>query len=151
MEKVKVVKPVPGILSVDDILVSPFQGEDFRLEEMNVTELGSNERFVSLDYVTVSENIPEYFEFEFEPDDSEGVVEYEEELLHKCFGCENCTCKDEECDIQDSVRRTNEAIADRYDFFESQFEAAEPGSEAQIVYRNLMWFIEWLQGKTELI
>lgn len=149
MERVKVVKPVPGILEVGDILISPVEGADFCLEEVNVTSRGSSERFISLDYVTVSENIPQFFVFE------QDEVEAE---CYKCGTCEDCDCtwtKEElaKLDIQipGYVTRTADEISDRYDFFTNKFNEAYPGSEAQIVYKNLMWFIEWLEGKAEIL
>jgi hypothetical protein len=133
MEKVIVVKPIPGMLNIGDILVSPVEGADFCLEETKVTKNGSSERFVSLDYVTVSNNVPAYFTFI--QDDA-------------CDNCETCDCLELD---EDYIVRTDEEIQARYDFFSKQFEAADSGSEAEVVYRNLMWFIEWLQGKEELI
>jgi hypothetical protein len=136
MEKVKVVKAIPGILNVGDVLVSPCAGEDFVLSEAKVTKRGSSERFVSLDYVTVSENIPTFFNFE----------ETEEEC-----DCTDCTCdKELQLDLDNSVRSDKE-IGKRYEFFKERFEVAYPGSEEQVVYKNLMWFIEWLQGRVNLV
>lgn len=148
MEKVKVIKAIPGILKVGDILISPEAGADFCLEETEVTQKGSSERYVSLDYVTVSENVPKFFLFEeFELADDE----------------EECECTACECDGQEVggkiiggitppyiVRSDNEVIS-RYDFFKHRFEQSYPGSEAQVVYKNLMWFIEWLNGKAEIL
>jgi hypothetical protein len=139
MEKVKVVKPIAGILKTGDILISPVEGADFCLEEVNVTSIGSDERFISLDYVTVSENIPEFFQFEQEEltleldDDDDGC---EEE-------CDDCNCND--------FARNRDEVDDRYEFFTEKFNESPAGSEAQIVYKNLMWFIEWLYGKQEVI
>jgi hypothetical protein len=128
MEKVKVVKAITGILNVGDVLISPVEGADFCLEETVVTKRGSSERFVSLDYVTVSENVPQFFQFEQDFDDI--VLE-----LDNCF----------------DIVRTEQEIQDRYEFFTNKFNSSEVGSEAQIVYKNLMWFIEWLNGKAEIL
>ena len=126
MEKVKVVKAIPGILNVGDYLTAPIPGSDFKLEETKITNKGSNERYISLDYVSVSENIPEFFELATEA------------LL-------------EDIEIDDSIQRSESQIDERYDFFKEQYENAAPGSEEQIVYKNLMWLIEWLYGKAELV
>lgn len=139
MEKIKVVKEIPGILNVGDILVAPEIGADFCIEETTVTKQGSSERYISLDYVTVCENIPTFFEFENE-------VEENEELdlcIDDCDSC-NCNCKGESY-------RTDAEIKERYNHYRNQFELAYPGSEEQVVYQNLMWFIEWFKGKRELI
>ena len=151
MEKVKVVKPIAGILETGDILISPFEGADFLLEEVNVTSKGSNERFVSLDYVTVSENVPQYFVFERD----------EDPIVSECYNCgstEDCDCTwtvqdliNADIQIPGFVVRTPEEITARYNAFEQKFEEAYPGTEAQIVYKNLMWFIEWLEGKAEIL
>lgn len=132
MEKVKVVKAIPGILNVGDTLVSPVEGADFCLEETKVTKGGSSERFVSLDYVTVSENIPSFFVFDNEVEELD--FELDPETL---------------CDKHSW--RSSKEVTDRYNFFTKQFESSIPGSEAQVVYKNLMWFIEWLKGNIELI
>ena len=133
MEKVIVVKPIPGMLNIGDILVSPVEGADFCLEETKVTKNGSSERFVSLDYVTVSNNIPAYFTFIMDD---------------PCTECDTCDCLELDSDF---IVKTDEEIQARYDFFKKQFDESYPASEAQVVYQNLMWFIEWLQGKAHLI
>jgi len=125
MEKVKVVKSVPGILQVGDILISPEIGADFCLEETEVTKSGSSERYVSLDYVTVSENMPQFFQF---------AIDEEEEISMP----------------EPYITRSEDEIKSRYEFFKNRFESSPAGSEAQVVYRNLMWFIEWMNGKAEI-
>jgi hypothetical protein len=138
MEKVKVVKPINGILNAGDILVSPILGADFCLSETNVTSNGASERFVSLDYVTVSENIPQFFTFvgpDFE-------IVFDDEESDECEECD-CMCREFE--------RSRDEVDERYGFYSEKFEQAPAGSEAQIVYRNLMWFIEWLYGQANLI
>ena len=126
MEKVRVVRDVPGMLKVGDVLTSFTTGGDFVLEEKDA----NNERFVSIDYVTVSNNVPDYFEFEVE------LVE-----VPLC-SCDNCST---------SNIRTPYEINDRREFFERQLEVATPGSEAELVYSNLIWFIEWLVKEKELL
>jgi hypothetical protein len=138
MEKVKVVKAIPGILNVGDILISPETGHDFCLEETDITTTGSNERYVSLDYNTVSENIPEFFEF---------VIELFEEDCDEVECCGKCNKGNNDPDFS----RTSADVLARYEYFSDRFDASTPGSEAQIVYKNLMWFIEWLYGKAEVI
>lgn len=123
MEKVEVVKAIPGILEVGDILISPQEGLDFSVEETKITGKGTSEKYICLDYITVSENIPQFFQFV--ENDPEPEVE--------------------------ATPRTLAEIEDRYEFFKEQYENSPAGSEPQVVYKNLMWFIEWLQGKTELI
>lgn len=151
MEKVKVVKAIPGILKVGDIMVSPAAGEDFVLSETDITVGGSSERWVSLDYVTVSENIPAFF-----------TVEVDEQPFSECYfcgACDDCDCVTSAEELNDlgielgpeMVVRTEEEIQARYDFFARQFDKSIPGSESQVVYKNLMWFIEWLRGETELL
>ena len=153
MEKVKVVKAIPGILKVGDIMVSPAAGEDFVLSETDITVGGSSERWVSLDYVTVSENIPAFF-----------TVEVDEQPFSECYfcgACDNCDCVTSKDELNalgielgpevETVARTDKDIQDRYEFFAKQFDRSIPGSESQVVYKNLMWFIEWLRGETELL
>lgn len=135
MEKVKVVKPIAGILKTGDILISPVDGADFCLEEVNVTSRGSNERFISLDYVTVSENVPYFFEF-LEKEDEEPTIELDDDC--------DCACCTE-------FARTRDEVNARYDFFSEKYNESPVGSEAQVVYKNLMWFIEWLYGQKEVI
>ena len=120
MEKVRVVRDVPGMLKVGDVLTSFTTGGDFVLEEKDA----NNERFVSIDYVTVSNNVPDYFEFEIE------MVESEQ-----------CGC----------LMRCLSEVEDRREFFKRQLEVATPGSEAELVYSNLIWFIEWLVKEKELL
>lgn len=137
MEKVKVVKPIAGILKAGDILISPVDGADFCLEEVNVTSKGSNERFISLDYVTVSENVPYFFEF-LQKEDEELTIELDDE----CCDC-SCDCGE--------FNRSRDEVDARYGFFSQKYDESPNGSEAQVVYKNLMWFIEWLYGQKEVI
>jgi hypothetical protein len=134
MEKVKVVKAIPGLLKVGDVLISPAAGCDFNLEETVKNGSNTSERYVSLDYVTVSENIPQFFVFD--------LLDFE----NKCMDCEACTCGD----IEEAMR-TDAEIEDRYFFFQEQFEKAKPNSEQAVVFQNLIWFIEWLYGYKELV
>jgi hypothetical protein len=133
MEKVRVVKEVPGMLKVGDVLTCYITGGDFVLEEKNE----NNERFVSIDYVTVSNNVPDYFEFEVE------LVE----VPQFCDGCYECTCGDTVTD----VRRSDAEIEARREFFQRQLNDSVPGSESEVVFQNLIWFIEWLVGEKELL
>lgn len=147
MEKVKVVKEIPGVLNVGDVLVSPVLGADFTLEETKVTKQGSSERYVSLDYVTVSENVPNFFEFE-QPEEETDELDL---LIEDCdCDCEYCS----ECDKQTSSNefyRTRDEVEARYEFFKERFGLSYPGTEESVVYKNLMWFIEWLEGRKELV
>ena len=119
MEKVLVVKEVPGMLKKGDVLQSINNG-DFTLSE----KVNGAERFVSIDYVTVSDNVPEYFDF---------IIELVES---KCSGCPN---------------RSPLEVQERLEFFQKQLDKAIPGSESEIVYSNLIWFIEWLRKEKELL
>jgi hypothetical protein len=140
MEKVKVVKEIPGIIKLGDVLTSYTLGGDFILEE----KVGNNERYVSLDYVTVCDNMPEFFEFELE------LVESSIDMSGKaklCNGCFECTCGNTVTD----VRRSDLEIEARREFFQRQLDMAVPGSESEVVFSNLIWFIEWLVGEKELL
>jgi len=150
MEKVKVVKTIPGMLKKGDILVSPVAGADFVLDETDVTVNGVSERFVSMDYVTVCENIPRIFELVLDEVDAE---------CYFCGSCSDCGCTTTEEELADldielgpnAIVKTEEEIQARYEFFKEKFQNSYPNTEAQVVYKNLMWFIEWLQGKAQLI
>lgn len=136
MEKVKVVKAIPGMLNVGDILIShSLLGADFELEEKD----GNNERYVSLDYTTVSENMPKFFQ-PVEITDDDELVQWK--------GCDCCDCHDA---VRVGDEKTADEIQTRYVFFQEQFDNAAPGSEKEIVYKNLMWFIEWMYGYKELV
>jgi hypothetical protein len=144
MEKVKVVKAIPGLLKVGDVLISPAVGCDFNLEETVKTSTNTSERYVSLDYVTVSSNIPQFFVFDLS------------DFENKCIDCDACTCGDSEpcfyCDDYDiAIMHTNLEVAERYEFFQEQFANSRPNSEQAVVFQNLMWFIEWLYGYKELV
>lgn len=155
MEKVKVVKAIPGILKIGDVLVSPVAGADFTLEETEIRQNSSSERYASLDYVTVSENIPNFFEFDVEED-----LDFDEddfEFLDLEDGTV-FTANDEEYTFYNGVAypcgkgnwRSAELVEQRYKFFKSKFENAS-NEEELVVYKNLMWFIEWLRGDAELV
>lgn len=133
MEKVEVVKAVPGILKIGDVLVSTESGADFCLEETEVTKHGSSERFISLDYITVCENVPQFFEF----------VGPDEDF------CEE-ECPESDVEISSDIVRADYEIGERNEFFQKQFSNSLPGSEAQVVYKNLIWFIDWLYGRKEV-
>lgn len=131
MEKVKVVKAVPGLLNVGDVLISPSTGSDFTLEEKSF----NSSRYVSLDYTTVSENIPAFFTFDFS------------DFENECIDCEACTCTGE----GSFVIRPYTEIEDRCTFFQQELDKARPNSEQAVVYQNLIWFIDWLYGDKELV
>lgn len=123
MEKVIVIKRIPGILEIGDILTSDSFGEDFILEQKETTRTGSKERYVNLDYETVCGNIPHYFDF----------VDEEEDY-----------------DIDFKIVRSEEEIKKRYNYFINRMNSASPGTEQDVVYHNLVWFIEWLTGDKDL-
>ena len=130
MEKVKVIKGIPGILEVGDILVATGFGEDFILETSDRQENRATERYVNLDYYSVVENIPEFFVFAYTFDDMPDDIEP---------------------DMNFAVERSNEDIFKRYEYFVDQVNSANPGTEQDVVYHNLIWFIQWLTGQTSLI
>ena len=134
MEKVKVVKAIPGVLNIGDVLTSPSTGCDFILAETTVKGNSTNERFVRLDYITVSSSIPEHFVFD--------LSDYENEFKDQ----EAC----EKVKGDYNAARTDGEIGERYWFYQEQFDNAMPGSEQEIVFQNLMWFIDWLYGHKEL-
>jgi hypothetical protein len=137
MEKVVVVKEIPGMLYEGDVLTSYVHQGDFLLEEKSK----NSERYVSLDYLTVSQNIPEFFDYFIEETiDMTGKAKI-------CDGCFECTCGDTVTDI----RRSDLEIEARRDFFQKELDASIPGSESEVVYSNLIWFIEWLTGQKELL
>ena len=133
MEKVRVIREVPGMLKVGDVLTSFSTGGDFVLEE----KFENNERFVSIDYVTVSNNVPDYFEFEIEMVESPRF----------CNGCYECTCGD----VITDAKRSDLEIEKRREFFQEQLNKSVPGSEQEVVFQNLIWFIQWLVGEKQLI
>lgn len=138
MEKIKVVKEIPGLLSVGETLISSVPGADFILEEsMFINDISKSSRFVSLGYTTVSENIPEFFVFE----DTEPLA------ISDGFN----TYYDCELPIKIAKDKTQSEVIDRYVFFQQNYENAIPGSEQEVVYKNLMWFIEWMYGYKELV
>jgi hypothetical protein len=132
MEKVLVVKEVPGMLKVGDILVADLNG-DFYLTEDNANV----SRYVNIDYVTVSDNIPEYFDY---------VLDMKESECQDCHDCDYCLC--EECF---GIEKSIEEVLERRDFFQKQLDKSISGSEAEVVFTNLIWFIEWLLGKRSLL
>lgn len=125
MEKVIVVKRIPGILEIGDVLTSDAFGHDFILEQKKRSAASTSERYVNLDYYTVSGNIPEYFDFVID----EG--EYEK--------------------FDFNIIRSAEELEKRYNYFVEQMNIASTGSEQETVYANLVWFIEWLTGLKELV
>ena len=129
MEKVVVVKRMPGILEVGDILTSGGFGQDFILEQRSSDKFGSQERYVNLDYYTVSDNIPNYFQFYVD-----GL--FEEYNTVTRF---------------DEIVQSPEDIHKRYNYFVEQMNNAPVGSEQHVVYTNLVWLLEWLIGSKELV
>ena len=122
MEKVIVVKEIPGMLKIGDVLVSNGKGGNFILRE----HFGNNERLVDIDYVTVSDNVPEFFEFVLE-------------------------LKEVKSKPKSTGLRSNAEIEDRLNFFKEQAKLSLPGSESEIVFTNLIWFIEWLRKEKNLL
>lgn len=130
MEKVLVVKEVPGMLKVGDVLVADLKG-DFYLSEEN----DNVSRYVNIDYTTVSDNIPEYFDYVLELKESE---------------CGECECED--CGWQPlDFYRSPAEVEERLEFFKKQLSNSFAGSEAETVFTNLIWFIEWLKGQKNLL
>jgi hypothetical protein len=128
MEKVLVVKEVPGMLNIGDVLKLDDNGNFFLSEEN-----GKVSRYVNIDYVTVSDNIPEYFDYIFDLQES------------VCQECEDCDC------IKPFTFRSVGEVNARLEFFQRQLDMSFPGSEAETVFTNLIWFIEWLKGEKNLL
>lgn len=124
MERVKVIKDIPGLLRKGDILVSAEEGENFVMEEK--TELG--ERKAIIDYYTVCDNIPVFFTWDLCDED---LFEAEAEPDYK-------------------IVRSGPEIAERVKFFKDQLGTLR-GQEEIVVYNNLIWFVDWLTGKAELL
>jgi len=82
------------------------------------------ERGVSIDYYTVCGNIPIFFDWVFEGD------VFEKESY--------------------KVVRSEEEIAERAQFFQDNI-GPYSGQEKNVVFNNLLWFIDWLTGKAELL
>ena len=125
MEKVEVIQRIPGILMEGDVLISEGFGKDFLLID------ASERRYVNLDYFTVVSNMPQYFMFTgMEEDDF--LVEKEDVLDFLVY-------------------KTPQELKERYDFFLSRISASKPGSEQDVVYHNLIWFMNWLMGRQPLL
>jgi hypothetical protein len=139
MEKVKVVKAIPGILEVGDVLVR--EGNDFIFIDEHSCDGFGCERSVyfNVDKETVYENIPTYFVFEV--DDSE--IEVVERKL---------TAKEiSSMLVEKEVIRTPKEIAERVKFFEEMLDWRFNTEESKVVFQNMLWFIEWLHGERDLL
>lgn len=130
-ERVIVVKDMPRLgLHEGDILVVSKEGNDFELEQA-FEDLGDDyfkttNYFTSVDYITVSENIPEYFDLITEED-------YEVELR---------SVKEIEDRIEYFQKRFDEYIkAPDRDF---------TYDEPLVIWRNLIWNLEWVLGHRDL-
>jgi hypothetical protein len=129
MEKVKVLKNIPGLLRKDDILISETEGADFKLDNVEVDNTPfkekRSERHVSIGCTTVYQNIPSIFDWVIEDEDI-----FEEESF--------------------KVVRSEEEIAERVQFFRDNI-GPNSGQEKNVVFNNLVWFVDWLTGKAELL
>ena len=124
MEKVKVLKNIPGLLKKDDILVSETEGADFKLDVIKKEKGRQEERHASVDCNTVYHNIPIIFDWVIEED------VFEKESF--------------------KVVRSEEEIAERMQFFQDNI-GPNSGQEKNVVFNNLVWFVDWLRGKAELL
>lgn len=141
METVKALVEIPGLLEKGDILISASEGEDFVTGEITKNANGQAvSRSATIDYYSVCASIPTYFtwviddEDVFEPDlikEARDIDEYNQEL-----------------DFY--FNRSPREIADRYDFFIEKATNAK-NKEEKVVFNNLIWFIDWLTGKAELL
>jgi len=125
MEKVKVLKNIPGLLRKNDILVSETEGENFKLDEVKKEEGKQEERHVSIDCRTVYKNIPSIFDW---------VIEDEDIFEPESF----------------KIVRSEDEIAERVQFFRDNI-GPNSGREKNVVFNNLVWFVDWLTGKAELL
>jgi hypothetical protein len=122
METVKVIVNIPGLLEIGDILTSAGEGEDFT---MFVKE-GNFERSATIDYYSVCANIPTYFTWVLDENET-----FEAPALFV-------------------AKRSIDEVSDRRDFFMKKAVEARTWEEST-VYHNLVWFIDWLEGTAELI
>lgn len=130
MEKVKVLKNVTGLFKKGDILVSSDEGADFKLDLVVEKDGRKEERHTRVDCLTVYRNIPSLFDW---------VIDYEEDTVEKGEPLETF-----------KIVRSEREIADRVEFFRSQLETFRSDEEST-VYNNLLWFVDWLTGKAELL
>ena len=137
MEKVKVVKGIPGFLEAGDILT--LEGDSFIFEAETDLDSFFDSRYINMDSITVYENMPEYFVF---------VVDEAKNIVPS----KATSKKVEAALLSKEVIRTPEEINERYAFFADRL--GYPffnGTEGKVVYQNLMWFIEWLYGERQLL
>lgn len=138
MEKVVVLRNVRGLLKKGDILVSEGFGKNFKMEYVKENKEFTETKRVEVDYFSVCENIPELFDFTVDEEEYESLEDYLFKTNYK-------------------VVRSEEEIKERALYYKEQAILAETSGEskgakeAMIVYNNLLWLIDWLTGKTELI
>jgi hypothetical protein len=132
METVKVVVNIPGLLEKGDILTSAGEGHDFNM----FVKDGNFERSATIDYYSVCANIPTYFAWELDEEDT-FVLKPEGRYLKI----------DEDIFVSN---RSNSEINDRIEFFKDKI-ANTSNWEESVVYNNLIWFIDWLKGERELL
>jgi len=124
MEKVKVLQDIPGLLYEGDILISKEEGEDFKLDFEKTEQGFHQERHVTLDYMSVCGNIPTYFTWVFDEPE-------EEKESYK-------------------IVRSEKEIEDRMQFYRDNV-GPNSGYEKNLVFNNLIWLLEWLTGRAELL
>ena len=138
MEKVVVLRNVRGLLKKGDILVSEGFGKNFKMEYAKENKEFTETKRVEVDYFSVCENIPVLFDFTIDEEEYESLEDYLFKTNYK-------------------VVRSEEEIKERALYYKEQAILAETSGEAKgakeamIVYNNLLWLIDWLTGKTELI
>lgn len=125
MEKVRVLKNIPGLLRKGEILVSATEGEDFKLDLVQDDSGLHQEKHVRLDYLSVCANIPTHFTW---------VVEDEDIFEKESF----------------KIVRSEAEIAERVQFYRDSI-GPNAGHEKNVVFNNLLWLIEWLTGRAELL
>jgi len=84
----------------------------------------NSERKATIDYYTVCDNIPIFFTWDIQDEEKEP-----DEYL---------------------ITRSGDEIAERMRFFRDQLGTFRSDEET-VVYNNLIWFMDWLTGKTELL
>jgi hypothetical protein len=142
METVKVIVNIPGLLKKGDILTSAGIGEDFVTGAIvNDSKEGTISRSASIDYYSVCANIPTYFSWVIEDEDIFEVDVEKEAALVDEYNMDL---------FEYEVVRSRKEIAERLEFFKERAEST-PNWEEAVVYNNLIWFVDWLTGKTELL
>ena len=146
METVKVIVNIPGLLKKGDILTSAGAGEDFVMGEVTKDKNGiSVSHSARIDYYSVCAHIPTHFTWEIEDEDIFEPNKVEEYKEIDDYNQERYGYLDNYI-----VQRSAAEIARRDQLFREK--ASHTTSvEESVVYNNLVWFIDWLTGRAELL